>query len=103
MKIEAGEFKVFAQYVYSLCGVVLDDSKAYLIETRLSGLAKESGCSTFSELYYKARSDMSKNLPRQIIDAITTNETLFFRDAAPFEMLQNKVLPELIDRRKSRA
>ncbi|MBV5268409.1 MAG: protein-glutamate O-methyltransferase CheR, partial [Burkholderiaceae bacterium] len=52
---------------------------------------------------YKARSDSSKALPRQIIDAITTNETLFFRDRAPFELLQNKILPELIDRRKSKA
>jgi chemotaxis protein methyltransferase CheR len=103
MKIDAGEFKVFAQYIHSLCGVVLDDSKGYLIETRLGGLAQEHGCGTFSELYYKARSDVSKSLPRQIIDAITTNETLFFRDSAPFEMLQYKILPDLIDRRKKKA
>jgi chemotaxis protein methyltransferase CheR len=103
MKIEAGEFKVFAQYIRSLCGLVLDDSKAYLIETRLSGLAQENGCSTFSEFYYKAHADSSKVLPRQIIDAITTNETLFFRDVAPFEMLQYKILPELIDRRRKKA
>jgi chemotaxis protein methyltransferase CheR len=103
MKIDPAEFKVFAPYIHSLCGVVLDDSKAYLIETRLGGLAQENGCSTFSELYYKARSDASKSLPRQIIDAITTNETLFFRDSAPFEMLQYKILPDLIDRRKSKA
>jgi chemotaxis protein methyltransferase CheR len=103
MKIEAGEFKVFAQYIHSLCGLMLDDSKAYLIETRLSGLAQDNGCSTFSEFYYKAHSDASKALPRQIIDAITTNETLFFRDTAPFEMLQYKILPELIDRRKKKA
>ena len=102
MKIDPGEFKVFAQYIHSLCGVVLDDSKAYLIETRLGGLAQENGCSTFSELYYKARSDPSKALPRKIIDAITTNETLFFRDSAPFEMLQYKILPDLIDARKKK-
>jgi chemotaxis protein methyltransferase CheR len=101
MKIDAGEFKVFAQYIHSLCGVSLDGSKAYLIETRLGGLAQDNGCSSFSEFYYKARSDSSKLLPRQIIDAITTNETLFFRDSAPFEMLQYKILPELIDRRKN--
>jgi len=102
MKIEADEFKVFAPYIRSLCGLVLDDSKAYLIKTRLNGLAQDNGCSSFSELYYKARSDLSKALPRQIIDAITTNETLFFRDSAPFEMLQHKILPELIDRRRKK-
>jgi chemotaxis protein methyltransferase CheR len=103
MKIDPAEFKVFAPYIHSLCGVVLDDSKSYLIETRLSGLAQEHGCSTFSELYYKSRADLSKALPRQIIDAITTNETLFFRDSAPFEMLQYKILPDLMDRRKKKA
>jgi chemotaxis protein methyltransferase CheR len=103
VKIETGEFKVLAQYIHTLCGVLLDDSKAYLIETRLSALAQESGCSTFSEFYYKARSDLSKALPRQIIDAITTNETLFFRDSAPFELLQYKILPDLIDRRRKSA
>jgi chemotaxis protein methyltransferase CheR len=102
MKIAPDEFKVFAQYIRTLCGVTLDDSKAYLIETRLSGLAQDNSCSTFSELYYKARSDLSKGLSRQIIDAITTNETLFFRDTAPFEMLQYKILPELIDVRRKK-
>ena len=103
MKIEPDEFRVFSQYIRSLCGVILDDSKTYLIETRLSSLAQDNGCSTFSELYYKARSDLTKALPRQIIDAITTNETLFFRDIAPFEMLQHKILPELVDRRRKKA
>ena len=100
MKIDPEEYKVFTQYIHSLCGLVLDETKTYLIETRMSGLAEENGCSSFSELYYKARSDISNTLPRKIIDGITTNETLFFRDNAPFEMLQYKILPELIDRRK---
>lgn len=95
--------RVLSQYILTLCGVNLDASKAYLVETRLSGLAEQAGCSTFSEFFYKAKSDLSKNLPRQIIDAITTGETLFFRDAAPFELLQFKILPELIDRRKKSA
>ena len=101
MKIAPDEMRVLAQYIQTLCGISLDDSKAYLVETRLSGLAEEAGCSTFSELFYKAKSDPSKNLPRQIIDAITTGETLFFRDSTPFELLQYKILPDLIDRRKS--
>ena len=100
MKISADEMRVLAQYIQTLCGVHLDNSKAYLVETRLSSLAEEAGCSTFSELFYKARSDMTRALPRQIIDAITTGETLFFRDTAPFELLQQKILPDLIDRRK---
>lgn len=100
MKIEPQEFEVFARYIHSLCGLKLDSSKAYLIETRLGGLAAENGCSTFSELYYKARADLTRNLPRQIIDAMTTKETLFFRDTAPFDLLRHKILPELFDRKQ---
>jgi chemotaxis protein methyltransferase CheR len=57
------------------------------------------GCKSFSELYFKATSDPSKTISRKIIDSITTHETLFFRDASPFEMLQFKILPDLIDKK----
>ena len=47
----------------------------------------------------RAQSDSSRALERRIVDAITTNETLFFRDGAPFDLLRHKIIPELIDRR----
>lgn len=99
IKLKPDEFKVISRYVYTVTGIHLDESKVYLIETRMGRLAEESGCSSFSELYYKATSEPTKILQRKIIDAITTGETLFFRDISPFEMLQHKVLPDLIDRR----
>jgi chemotaxis protein methyltransferase CheR len=99
MKIKPDEFKLIAQYVYTLTGIFLDGSKAYLLETRLENLAKELGCSSFSELYYKSASDPTKAISRKIVDAVTTQETLFFRDASPFEMLQFKIIPDLIDKR----
>lgn len=100
IKLQADELHVLAQYIYSLCGVHLDESKGYLLESRLSSLLAETGCSSFSELYIKAKSDSSKTLARKIVDGITTGETSFFRDSAPFELLQHKLLPDLIDRRK---
>lgn len=99
VKLQPDEIKVLTQYIYSLCAIHLDESKAYLLESRLSGLLTETGCASYSELYFKAKSDATKKLPRKIVDAITTNETSFFRDSAPFELLQHKILPELIDRR----
>ena len=87
------------QYIHSICGIALDDGKTYLIEGRLGSLAKQTGCSTFSQLLARARSDPTRALERNIIDAITTNETLFFRDGAPFDLLRHKIIPELIDRR----
>jgi chemotaxis protein methyltransferase CheR len=98
-KLQAEEFKVFAKYIYSISGVYLDETKVYLIETRLQGLVNDLGCASYSELYYRAVSDQSKSLPNKIIDAITTNETLFFRDQSAFELLRNKILPDLIDSR----
>jgi chemotaxis protein methyltransferase CheR len=99
IKIGPDELKVFAQYIYNLTGISLDGSKAYLLETRLERLLTELGCKSFSELYFKATSDPSKTISRKIIDSITTQETLFFRDASPFEMLQFKILPDLIDKK----
>ena len=99
IKITPEEIKVISKYVVSISGIVLDQSKAYLIENRFGKLIEELKCSSFSELYYKAKSDASKSIERKIINAITTNETLFFRDNSPFELLQHKVIPDLIDKR----
>lgn len=95
------ELTVWSRYVHEICGIFLDESKGYLLETRLGGLLRESGAAGFSELYYRAKSDLTHGLRRKIIDAITTNETSFFRDNAPFELLRHKLAPELIDRRRS--
>ena len=93
------EFEPLAEYIYSVCGVTLDASKAYLIENRLSILAEEARCASFSQFLARARLDSSRAIERRIIDAITTNETLFFRDTAPFDLLRHKIIPDLLDRR----
>lgn len=97
MQVTPEDIRAIARLVLDLCGIVLDETKGYLIQSRLGTLAEELGCKTFSELYYKARYESDTTLRNRIIDAITTNETLFFRDTSPFEALQHKVLPELID------
>jgi chemotaxis protein methyltransferase CheR len=102
VEVGAEDIKVISRLVADLCGIVLDESKGYLIKSRLSGVAEAAGCKTFSELYYKARYDGEKALQSRIIDAITTNETLFFRDTSPFDALQFKVIPNLVDE-KTRA
>lgn len=93
------EFSAWSRYIYDICGITLDKNKGYLIETRLRGLLRESGAKTFTELLGQVKSDQSKALMREVIDAITTNETSFFRDNAPFELLRHKLIPELVDRR----
>ena len=98
-KVTADDLKIISKYILNISGIELDESKSYLIETRLNGLVKEYQCASCRELCTKAQVDSSKTIENRIIDAISTNETLFFRDARPFEVLQHKILPDLIDRR----
>jgi chemotaxis protein methyltransferase CheR len=101
ISLQASERNLVADYIRSISGISLDDSKSYLIEGRLSSLAEQYGCRDFKALISRARSESCRTLERRMIDAITTNETLFFRDTAPFELLRHKIIPELIDRRRS--
>lgn len=99
IKLLAEERQNVAQYIHSICAVTLDQSKDYLIESRLSALMDETKCRSFTELVSRCKSDLSGTLKRKVIDAITTGETLFFRDSSPFDLLRFKIVPEIIDRR----
>jgi chemotaxis protein methyltransferase CheR len=99
--ITRDEMPVWFRYIKEICGIHLDDSKGYLVETRLGSLLSEAGASNFSELFYKVQADTSRKLRSKVIEAITTNETSFFRDTSPFELLRHKLIPDLIDRRKA--
>lgn len=100
--IGAEELRVLTQYIYSISGVALDSSKAYLVETRLRSMLQQYNCVSYMDLYHKARADRSGNMEKEIINAITTNETLFFRDSTPFDMFKHKILPDLIDARSKK-
>ncbi len=102
IKITPQEYQTYCKYVYDICGITLAANQAYLIETRLAPLIKKLDCKNFGELYNKSKADCLKKLEQEIIDAITTNETYFFRDKSPFELLQHKILPDLIDKRSTR-
>jgi chemotaxis protein methyltransferase CheR len=99
LTIKPDEIKLISQYVYDISGIALDKNKAYLFETRLGKLVKEEGCASYLDLFNKIKRSPSKDLEKKVINAITTNETLFFRDSSPFDLLQHKILPEVIDNR----
>jgi chemotaxis protein methyltransferase CheR len=102
VKIRPEEVKVLSNYIYNLSGISIDASKSYLLETRFGKLLDEEGCKSYSEFYHKAKSDSRKVLEKKVINAITTNETLFFRDTSPFDLLKYKILPDLIDSRSAK-
>ncbi len=97
MQVRPEEIPAVAQLVRQLCGIMLDASKGYLIESRLSSLAQSAGCARFSDFCRKIKSADDPALRNQVIDAITTQETLFFRDEFSFDAFRYRVLPELID------
>ncbi len=103
IKITPEELQLISKYIHDISGIYLDKSKSYLFETRLSSIAEAHGCNSYKELYQKAKRDAGKKIEREIIDAISTNETLFFRDKGPFDLLQHKLLPEIIDRRSEKS
>jgi chemotaxis protein methyltransferase CheR len=100
MAVSLDELRVWSRYIYSITGISLDDSKGYLVETRLVNLMRETGSASYSELLHKVKADATQTLNREVVDAITTGETSFFRDTSPFDVLQHKILPDLIDRRR---
>lgn len=99
IRLQPQERQEVTQYIYSICSIALDESKDYLIEGRLNGLLAVTGAQSFTQFIGRAREDRSGGLNRRIIDEITTGETLFFRDSAPFDLLRYKIIPELVDRR----
>ena len=101
MQIDAKDVDAVCGLVLDLCGVYLDSSKTYLIESRLGEIVKRHGCTNYRQIVDKVRQTSDLKLKGEIIDAITTHETLFFRDNSPFEAFKHKALPELIDKRQS--
>ena len=101
MQVTPEEIPAVARLVNELCGVVLDETKGYLIDSRLGSVAQQAACASFGELCQKARGNRTVEL--KIIDAITTQETLFFRDNSPFEAFKHKAIPETIDAKANTA
>ena len=82
-------------------GLDLSADKQYLIESRLLPLARKAGLAGLPELVQKVKGD-SSNLIAQVVEAMTTNETFFFRDKVPFDHFREKIVPDLLQARANR-
>ncbi len=97
MEISQIEFELLRELVYQNCGIVIKDDKKYLITQRLTPLALELDCSNFGDFYRKLMDMETHPIYRvKVIEAITTNETSFFRDSHPFETFEKHILEKLI-------
>jgi chemotaxis protein methyltransferase CheR len=98
MSFSPATFAYLAQMVREHSAIVLDDTKAYLVESRLGPLLYSEGVRDIDELAYRLRDDRFGPLRRKVLDAMTNNETWFFRDLYPFEALKSAILPEILAR-----
>jgi len=98
IKITPLEYKAIGSFLSQSCGIVLGENKQYLVQNRLSFLLKKFEFSSFSELVNSLQSNMvsAQQVKSAVIDAMTTNETFWFRDEMQFTALTQTVLPELL-------
>lgn len=82
------EYKLFRDFLEQQCGIVLGENKQYLVKSRLGPLMQRFQLASLSELVNKTLSPFERQLRSAVIDAMTTNETLWFRDTYPYELLK---------------
>ncbi|MEC7643391.1 MULTISPECIES: protein-glutamate O-methyltransferase CheR [unclassified Idiomarina] len=93
-ELNTQEYQEFRQFLEHQCGIVLGDNKLYLVKSRLSPLMSHFGIDSLAELVKRSMKISERALRSAVIDAMTTNETLWFRDTYPFEILVNRVFEE---------
>jgi chemotaxis protein methyltransferase CheR len=99
MTMTASEFDYIRRLVLEQSAIVLEDDKQYLAESRLLPLARREGFDSIGSLVVRLLTNKFDGLHRKVVEAMTTNETSFFRDFHPFEALRKMILPELILKR----
>ena len=92
-------YKFLQQYVYKESGIVLDDGKQYLIEARLLPLVRQQSMASLNDLCALLRAAGHHDVRRRVVESMTTNETLFFRDLAQYTALRETVIPALVQQR----
>ncbi|HET9623490.1 MAG TPA: protein-glutamate O-methyltransferase CheR [Kofleriaceae bacterium] len=96
MTIDDVGFNYVRQLVRDRAAIVLEEGKQYLVASRLSLLARREGLGSAQDVIDRLRAAPSGPWQRKVIEAMTTTETLFFRDGKPYDALKNTILPELI-------
>jgi len=95
MEITSSDYDKFRQILEQQSGILLGDNKQYLVASRLSNFVRENQLSCLSELLNEMVRPSGRQILQKVIDQMTTNETLWFRDRYPFEYMKSKLIPEL--------
>jgi len=98
--IQPENYRFLQEQVYSRAGIVLEQDKHYLFESRLTPIVKQHGLDSIDDLCALIRATGDGGVGMQVAEAMTTNETYFFRDPAHFDALRNTLLPRLREQRR---
>jgi chemotaxis protein methyltransferase CheR len=101
MSLTSTDFGYIADLVRRESAIVLEPGKEYLVESRLLPVARDAGTDSITGLVRQLRGTTDPELRDQVVEAMTTNETSFFRDVHPFTALADTVLPELLEARRT--
>ncbi|MEO8633764.1 MAG: protein-glutamate O-methyltransferase CheR [Gemmatimonadales bacterium] len=101
MALSPPDFQYISQLVRQRSAIVLEVEKGYLVEARLTPLARAEGFASLEALIGRMRAEPFNSLHRKAVEAMTTNETSFFRDLHPFEALKQMVIPAVLARRSA--
>ncbi|MBE7638567.1 chemotaxis protein CheR [Sneathiella sp. P13V-1] len=93
------DFQMLSSLVKERSGLILTEDKIYLLESRLVPLARRRGLNTLEDLVGELRRTNDEKLKEDITEAMTTNETFFFRDNKPFDIFKENILPHLLQAR----
>lgn len=98
-EITPQEYEAFKSFLQDACGILLGENKQYLVKSRLRRILEENQMITLGDLLQRLKTSSRSSLREVVIDAMTTNETLWFRDNHPFRILSEKLLPEFAERK----
>ncbi len=97
--IDPKNYKFLLDHVYAHSGIVLDGDKSYLFECRLAPIVKQLGLESIDDLCVLIQSSRRPEIGHQVVEAMTTNETYFFRDPCHYDAIRTVLLPRLIKER----
>jgi len=95
INVSPEEYVRLSEYLSTSCGIELGENKQYLVNSRLKTMLARNGFKSITDLLTSVKTQASPVLQQQLIDAMTTHETLWFRDQYPYESLKRMILPEL--------
>jgi chemotaxis protein methyltransferase CheR len=99
-EIHSENYRFLQERVYSHTGIVLEENKHYLLESRLTPIVRQLGLGSINDLCALLRATCEVGVGRQVVEAMTTNETYFFRDPAQYDAIASTLLPRLKEERR---